>query len=77
MPIQVDNDGETAVVHPGDYIVGDLNGVVCIPAALVQRTIALIAPQVEADAKIAKELQNGVPFVEASRKHRVGLKGSA
>lgn len=54
-------------------MIGDLNGVVCLPKDLAEKAIALMGPQVEADLKIAADLQKGVKFSEASKKHRSGL----
>ncbi|OQV03022.1 hypothetical protein CLAIMM_08122 [Cladophialophora immunda] len=59
-----------AVVEPGDYIVGDINGVVCLPKALAQRVLELIPAQLEADERVAADLKNGATFAEASIKHR-------
>lgn len=74
IPVKMQNEGQDATVYPGDYIIGDLNGVVCLPAELAEQAIALIAPQVEADKWIAKDIQGGMLFAEASKKHRAGLK---
>ena len=74
MPVKVDNEGEATTIYPGDYIVADLNGVVCIPAKLAEQAIKLIPSQAEADARIAKDLCHGALFVEASKDHRAALK---
>ncbi len=58
----------------GDYIIGDLNGVVCLPKALAEKAIALIPSQVEADEKIAGALQQGKNFTDASQEYRAGVK---
>lgn len=73
-PVRVQNDGQDVLVRPGDYIIGDLNGVVHLAAELAEQAIALMGPQAEADAKIAKDLQDGIPFAEASKKYRAGLR---
>ncbi|KAL6251366.1 hypothetical protein RBB50_001575 [Rhinocladiella similis] len=73
VPIEFSKEGGTVSVQPGDYVVGDLNGVVCIPAKLAGKVVELIAPQVEADINIARDLRHGVPFTEASKRHRAKL----
>lgn len=70
----IDNEGEDATIKPGDYIIGDLNGIVCLPAAMAEQVVDLIPSQAEADAKITEDLKNGVPFTEASKNHRAAVK---
>ena len=70
-PILRRNEGQNIVVNPGHCIIADLNGVVCLLAALAGEAITLIPAQVEADERIAKDLQAGIAFTEASKKHRV------
>jgi len=71
--VKLQSDIQDIVINPGDYLVGDLNGVVCLPKKLAEKAISLIAPQVEADEKIAADVQKGMLFSEASKKHRAGL----
>ena len=40
----------------------------------MEKAIALMAGQVEADEKIAKDIQNGKTFQEASKEHRAKVK---
>lgn len=72
-PVKVQNNGEDTIVNPGDYIIADLNGVVCLPANLADKAISLIPPQVKADELIAEELKSGMLFTDASKKHRTML----
>ena len=62
------------MVQAGDCIIGDLNGVVCLSKALAEKALDLIPSQVEADGKIAKDIQQGSKFAAASEKHRSGVK---
>jgi regulator of RNase E activity RraA len=71
--VKLQSDIQNVVINPGDYLIGDLNGVVCLPKNLAEKAISLIAPQVEADVKIATDVQKGSLFSEASKKHRAGL----
>ncbi|KAK9318919.1 RraA-like protein [Lipomyces orientalis] len=74
VPLQVRNEGQDITVNPGDYIIADLNGVVCLPVELAEQAIALIAPQVYADGRITEDIKGGMLFIEASKKHRAALK---
>ena len=47
---------------------------VCLPKGLAEKAIALMASQVEADEKIAWDIQNGKTFQEASKEHRAKVK---
>jgi regulator of RNase E activity RraA len=71
--VKLQTDEQDATINAGDYLIGDLNGVVCLPKELAEKAIALMAPQVEADLKIAADIQKGMKFTEASKKHRDGL----
>ena len=64
------NEGQDVLVRPNDYIIGDLNGVVCLPAELAQEAIELMADIQAADARVAADILQGRGFVEASQMHR-------
>lgn len=57
-------------INSGDYIVGDLNGVVCIPRTLVVEVVTLLAHLVEADRKVAEDIDQGATFAAATKQHR-------
>lgn len=62
---------ESIQIHPGDFLMGDLNGVVCIPRHQVELVLSLIPAQVAADEKMAKAIkEQGMGFVEASKLYR-------
>jgi regulator of RNase E activity RraA len=58
-------------VNPADYVVGDVDGVVVIPAALAEKAVSLMRPQVEADARMHKAIREGTTFTEASKQFRL------
>lgn len=62
------------LIDPGDYLIGDVNGVVCLPKELAEGVLALIPSQVEADEKIAEDLAKGRGFEQASKERRAGVK---
>lgn len=69
-PVKVYNDGQYIVIHPQDYLVGDVNGVVVLPKELAEQALPLMAKQVEADSKMAVAIHKGMTFAEASKKFR-------
>lgn len=69
-PVKVYNDGRDIIINPGDYLIGDVNGVVVLPRGLAEQAVPLMAKQVEADSKMAVEIQKGMTFTEASKKFR-------
>ncbi|KFX90835.1 hypothetical protein V490_06247 [Pseudogymnoascus sp. VKM F-3557] len=74
VPVKLQTDGQNVTINPGDYLIGDLNGVVCLPRELAKEAVPLMAPQVEADRKIASDIQAGMTFMEASKKNRSALR---
>lgn len=58
------------LVRSGDFIVGDANGVVCVPTELLEQLLQAMEISTLADAKMADDLKRGMSFQEASRKHR-------
>lgn len=64
------SDGHKILVRPGDFIVGDANGVVCVPMELLEQLLQAMEISTSADAKMADDLKRGMSFQEASRKHR-------
>ncbi|RFU29409.1 hypothetical protein B7463_g6923, partial [Scytalidium lignicola] len=73
VPVKLRSDEQDVTINPGDYIIGDLNGVVCLPRELAEKVAARLAPQAEADRLVALDLLAGVKFAEASKKHRAVL----
>jgi regulator of RNase E activity RraA len=70
VPVKLQTDEQDMEIRPGDYLVGDVNGVVVLPAELAEQAIPLMRKQVEADEKMAVEIKKGMSFSEASKKFR-------
>ncbi|KAI4224685.1 MAG: hypothetical protein LQ349_007193 [Xanthoria aureola] len=64
------------IISPGDYLIGDIDGVVCLPQALAEQVVALMPSQVVADEGIMGALKNGGSFTNASKEHRAGIKSA-
>lgn len=69
--LRLRTDEHTLTINPDDYIVGDLNGVVCVPRALVKDTTALLLVRAEADRRIALEIEAGAKFAEATKEDQL------
>ncbi|KAK4132813.1 RraA-like protein [Trichocladium antarcticum] len=71
VPVRFVSDGQDTTINPGDFVVGDVNGVVVLPQALAGQALPLMAKQVEADSKMAVEIQKGMTFTEAGKRFRL------
>jgi hypothetical protein len=74
VPVKLQTDEQDVTINPGDYIIGDLNGVVCLPQELAEKTVALLPLQAEADHLVAQDIQAGIKFTDASKKRRAALR---
>lgn len=70
VPIKLNSAIQEAWVGPGDYIVADLNGVVCIPEALLEDTLRVIPDIVEADKRCADGIAHGRKVEEVFKEFR-------
>lgn len=60
-----------ARVQPGDYLLGDVDGLVVIPATLAEQTIELALRKVEGENQVRDELQAGTPLAEVFARHGI------
>ena len=58
------------VIKPGDVIVGDVNGVVCVPVELVDQVVELCEKLVPMDENVKTALLEGMSITEAFKKFR-------
>ncbi|CAK1363991.1 unnamed protein product [Cercospora beticola] len=73
-PVRFNSEEQDSYINPGDILIADLNGVVCLPKDLAEQALDLIASQVEADENVAKDIRNGVLVGESMKKHRANVK---
>lgn len=71
VPVKLQTEEQDMTIHPGDFIIADINGVVVLPKELAVKVLPLMKKQVEADTKMAEEIKKGMPFSEASKLFRV------
>ncbi len=66
-PITIDG----VTIAPGDYLLGDPDGVVIIPAAALDETLRLAQEKVNGENTVRDDLANGMPVTEAFEKHGI------
>lgn len=59
-----------ARVHPGDWLLGDADGVVCVPKERVSEVIEIARSIDEAEAEIRKAFSNGMRLDEARKRFK-------
>jgi hypothetical protein len=59
-----------STISPGDWIVGDLNGVICVPKSIAPQVVELLPQLGEAESKVEADIDQGMSFAVASKKHR-------
>jgi regulator of RNase E activity RraA len=70
VPVKLQTEDQDATIHPGDYLIGDINGVVVLPRELALKALPLMKKQVEADDKMMEAIKQGMSFTEASKRFR-------
>jgi regulator of RNase E activity RraA len=76
VPVMVNVDAQqhgglpAVTVNPGDILLADVDGVVCVPKQLEQEVLRLAAQGREVDARCLKDIQAGVGVAESFRRHR-------
>lgn len=73
-PVRLNSEEQEATISPGDIIIADVNGVVCLPQSLAEKAIDLIQSQVDADNAVAADIRKGRSVAEAMKEHRAGVK---
>lgn len=70
VPVRLNSQDQEAWVRPGDFLIGDLDGVVCVPAELVENVLEVIPKIVEADEKCAEGIKQGRGVAEVFKEFR-------
>jgi 4-hydroxy-4-methyl-2-oxoglutarate aldolase len=52
-------------IHPGDYIIGDIDGIVAIPAAIAESVVDEVERVMSTESLVRKAILSGVPPQEA------------
>jgi regulator of RNase E activity RraA len=72
--VRLNSEDQDAIINPGDILIADINGVVCIPQSLAEKALDLIQSQVDADEKVAADIKKGRSVAEAMKEHRANVK---
>jgi len=76
VPVTVNSDGEMLggmpglTVNPGDILLADEDGVVCVPKALEQDVLRVATQGREVDTRCLRDIQSGVGVAETFSRHR-------
>ena len=65
VPIKIGN----TIIHPGDFVFGDVDGVVIVPAALTLEVLKAAEEIYEREAKMRAELRQGLSIQSAFEKY--------
>ncbi|KAK2780567.1 ribonuclease e inhibitor rraa dimethylmenaquinone methyltransferase [Colletotrichum kahawae] len=66
-PVTISQDGQDIIIQPEDWVIGDLNGVVCVPKRLVERTLELMRSLAETEKAMTAAIVNGASMTEAAK----------
>lgn len=75
VPIRIHPQGAeesfpAVTVHPGDYIVADVNGVVCVPQEVAQRVVEVARKGKEIDERCMEDIKAGKGIQVTFKTHR-------
>jgi len=76
VPVTVNVDSEqrgglaAVAVNPGDLLVADEDGIVCVPKLLEKEVLRLASQGREIDARCLKDIRSSVGVAESFRRHR-------
>ncbi|KAF7197398.1 4-hydroxy-4-methyl-2-oxoglutarate aldolase, partial [Pseudocercospora fuligena] len=70
VPLRLQSTCQEATINPGDFIIADLNGVVCIPKDLARQCLDAIPAIAKADERCAEAIKQGMGVEEAFKTFR-------
>lgn len=76
VPLEIlTSNGEVEIIKPGDYMVGDVNGVVKIPSEVkLDSLVGYTKKSMKADELVTRDIESGRPAMEAQRDRRASLR---
>ena len=69
-PQGAENDFPAVTVHPGDFIIADVDGVVCVPQEDIQRVAETAKRGKEVDERCMKDIKAGKGIWATFKTHR-------
>lgn len=76
VPLTIRPDGDNSgafpetTVYPGDYIVADVDGVVCVPSGMIEEVARVARKGKEEDEKCMADIRAGLGVQASFKKHR-------
>ena len=70
VPVRLSSTVQEAWVTPGDYLIADLNGVVCLPQDLAEEVLDIIPKLLDADEKCAAGIRKGRSVQDVFKEYR-------
>lgn len=74
IPLEITPEGDTdfaaVTVNPGDYVVADEDGVVCVPVSMAPDVVSLAEKGREVDARCMEDIKSGKGVQASFKKHR-------
>jgi regulator of RNase E activity RraA len=70
VPVKLKTSLQDVTISPGDFIVADLNGVVCLPQKLADQVLDAIPPKLATDNKCAEGIRKGRSVQEVFQEFR-------
>ncbi|GAA6023025.1 hypothetical protein JCM10207_002044 [Rhodosporidiobolus poonsookiae] len=75
VPVPLQSPSRPGVmVHPGDILVGDANGLVAIPSALAEEVVRILPELAEVDRQCLEDVKAGRPVAETFKERRGRLR---
>jgi regulator of RNase E activity RraA len=70
IPVKLNSNAYEAWINPGDYIIADIDGVVCLPKDLAEDVLGVVESIVRADEKCAEGIREGRSVEDVFREFR-------
>lgn len=70
VPVKLQTEHQDMEIRPGDFLMGDMNGVVVLPKEMAEDVIKIMTKKVPADEKLREAISKGMTFKQASAEFR-------
>ena len=70
VPVRLNSTIQERWINPGDFIIADLNGVVCVPQALVTQVLDAVPGIAETNQRCADAIKQGRTVAETFKEFR-------